>query len=427
MKEIALWFLISLFSTIIFAYTYYSYTDVNVKLNFKVKSLIFLGAIIQTTIQYFGLTVLSVISFFIYFPVLFYNINKISFKKLIYYIFIIWFYGVIIDIILTLFISLGFYLFDRDFSIYNNYSVIISMILSLIVSIVIFILSKSNFAKNKTNCLYDKINTVEYTDAIFVILALFIVCVDIIMFLNVSNLDVSLLLIFITVLMFISFIILFKYKLDTREIDEYLKILRENNEFYIRVDDDNRIFKHNLTAKLSSIKSVGNKKTNSLIDDLILQFNKSIDFSSSIKVIPYGLNGIIYQKLYLYLDDLNVKINNEINYDILAVLKPRRYNVFVEKMMLALDNAIESCLKSKEKALVINIFDDEVNIYVEVENTFASDIDLDLLGTKSYSTKGKRRGLGLFSMFRNNEAKVTVKIINNLFVNKITTKKRLND
>ena len=221
--------------------------------------------------------------------------------------------------------------------------------------------------------------------------------------------------------------ILFKYQLDAREIDEYLKILRENNEFYIRVDDDNRIFKHNLTAKLSSIKSVGNKKTNSLIDDLIFQFNKSIDFSSSIKVIPYGLNGIIYQKLYPYLEDLNVKVNNEINYDILAVLKPRRYNVFVEKMMLALDNAIESCLKSKEKALVINIFDDEVNIYVEVENTFASDIDLDLLGTKSYSTKGKRRGLGLFSMFRNNEAKVTVKIINNLFVNKITTKKRLND
>ena len=39
----------------------------------------------------------------------------------------------------------------------------------------------------------------------------------------------------------------------------------------------------------------------SLIEDLISQFNKNEKFSENIKVIPYGLNGIIYQKLYPYL------------------------------------------------------------------------------------------------------------------------------
>lgn len=425
MIELFVWLAVGFFSIFGFSRMYYKFSDSNVKINFKIILLYVLGICFQISIQYFDLMLLSVFSYFVYFPILFYNLNKISKRKLLFYIIIIWLYGVLADIFLTLVTSLILFIMNKN--LYMDYSVYVSMFLTISSSIVIIFLSCSSKFKDKTNNIFKKCDKIKYTDALLTLLVMFIVVVDVVMVINVSKLDINVLLVLFTIFLILFVMILFKYQLDAREIEEYLKILRENNEFYIRVDDDNRIFKHNLTAKLSSIKSVGNKKTNSLIDDLILQFNKSIDFSSSIKVIPYGLNGIIYQKLYPYLEDLNVKVNNEINYDILAVLKPRRYNVFVEKMMLALDNAIESCLKSNEKALVINIFDDEVNIYVEVENTFASDIDLDLLGTKSYSTKGKRRGLGLFSMFRNNEAKVTVKIINNLFVNKITTKKRLND
>lgn len=417
------WIFVCFMSTFGISFMFYNFNDGS-KIDFKVIIIFIIGVIMQTVIQYYDITLLSSISYFVFFPILFISINDIIRKRLIFFVIIIWFYGVILDILMTFIASFVFSHLEIN---YIDYSYLTSIILAFCLFVFMIIFGKSKTINKFTNFIYEKLSNIKYTDIGLLFLVLFIICIDIVMVLNIDNLSINFLLVLVAILTIIFFIILFKYQLDAREIDEYLKILRENNEFYIRVDDDNRIFKHNLTAKLSSIKSVGNKRTNSLIDDLILQFNKSIDFSSSIKVIPYGLNGIIYQKLYSYLDDLNVKINNEINYDFLAVLKPRRYNVFVEKMMLALDNAIESCLKSKEKALVINIFDDEVNIYVEVENTFASDIDLDLLGTKSYSTKGKRRGLGLFSMFRNNEAKVTVKIINNLFVNKITTKKRLND
>lgn len=95
--------------------------------------------------------------------------------------------------------------------------------------------------------------------------------------------------------------------------------MQENNDFYIKVEDENRIFKHNLVAKLLSIKSVSNNKSMALIEDLILQFNKNVSFSQTIKVIPYGLNGIIYQKLYSYMNVLNIKINNEIGYDIFSI------------------------------------------------------------------------------------------------------------
>ena len=424
MIKIILWFVFCFFSTYSFACVYGNFNNVKLKLNLKLIFLISVGAVLQTIIQCNNYTFLSVLSFFIYFPILFYSINKVSIKKLFFYLMLIWLSGVVLDIVFAILLSIMFKWCGVN---YNNYPVLMSLVLSAFVSIILLILSKSTLLNDRIRGIYVKINDVRYVDILLIILALFIICIDVIMVININNLSVHLLLLIVTILMITSFIILFKYLLDAREIGEYLNTLRENNKFYVRVNDDNRIFKHNLTAKLSSVKSVGSKKVNALIDDLILQFNKSIDFADSMKVIPYGLNGIIYQKLYPYLDDLNVKINNDIKYDIFTVLRPRRYNVFVEKIMLALDNAIEACLNSEEKALVINIFDDEANICVEIENTFASDINLDLLGTKNYSTKGKKRGLGLFSMFRNNEAKISVKIINNLFVNKITTKKRLND
>ena len=64
---------------------------------------------------------------------------------------------------------------------------------------------------------------------------------------------------------------------------------------------------------------------------------------------------------------------------------------------------------------------------MEIKNTFNADINVDSIGNKEYSTKGKKRGLGLFSIFRDNEATVSVRIINNIFESKIVAKKRLVD
>ena len=95
--------------------------------------------------------------------------------------------------------------------------------------------------------------------------------------------------------------------------------------------------------------------------------------------------------------------------------------------MIALDNAIESSLKSKQKIISIYIYDDNNNICIEVKNSFSSNMDVDLIGNKNYSTKGKKHGLGLFSALRNNEALLSVKIVNDMFITKISAKKQLID
>ena len=50
-------------------------------------------------------------------------------------------------------------------------------------------------------------------------------------------------------------------------------------------------------------------------------------------------------------------------------------------------------------------------------------VDLDNLGTKNYTTKGRGHGLGIFSVLRNNEVSVKFQIIDNIFVSNLYAKK----
>lgn len=423
MIRFIIWLINGFLSTFGICYIYYKITNANQKINTKIVLFYLLGVFSATFIEFYKLELLSCTFYFFYFPFMFNWLNKIPFNKLFFCIMFIWFYGILVDILSILFTSVVFYIFQININIYFSNSELVSIILTFCVSLILIVSGRLKFLSNMYVWSYQKIRNIKYSDVLLIIFALFIFLIGFIMFFNIENVDINVLSMLVIILSIVTFILLFRYKVDEVESKLYLNTLKENNEFYIKMEDEKRIFKHNLVAKLLSIKSVSNKKSMALIEDLILQFNKSVDFSKMMKVIPYGLNGIIYQKLYSYMNDLNIEVSNDLDYDIFEFLKPRRYNVFIEKMVIALDNAIESCLNSDGKSLVINIYDDDNSICVEIENTFGNDINLDLLGSKDYSTKGHKHGLGLFSAFRNNEASLNVKIVNNIFVSKITAKK----
>lgn len=422
MSRFIIWFFICFLSTFSIVYLYYKISLSSRKLDFKFLLAFLTGVVLSFLIEYYKLEVLSYVSYFLYFPLMFYYIKRMPIKKIFFYLMVIWFLGIFFDLIAMFIIAL-----IRSFCAFDIYGYIFECSLTIFVSLMLFLVA--NFKRSKTmfNNMYINIHKIKFLDISLMVYAFFTLITGVVIFINLRNLNINILLTLVIFLVVIIFLLLMKVKIADKENITYLKNLKENNEFYIKMEEENRIFKHNLVAKLLSIKSVSNKKAMSLIEDLILQFNKSIDFSQKMKVIPYGLNGIIYQKLYSYMKILNIEISNELDYDVFEILKPRRYNVFVEKLVIALDNAIESCLNSDSKSLVINIYDDNNSVCIEIENTFGNNIDLDLLGNKDYSTKGKKHGLGLFSAFRNNEAILSVKIINNIFVSKIVAKKHLVD
>lgn len=421
MMEFLLHFCMSFISACGVTYLFCKLADVKIKLNFKIIFVFLTGMIFLSFLKYFELSNISVASYFTFFPILFYALSKYNFRKVIIYALVIWLVGTIFDLS-SMLIASGFcYIFRIDL---DNYYDIFSVCLSLIMFLLFVILGKSSKARLILNKITKFLSDIQYSNFTIILFCIVIFSLALTIFLNLDKIHVDFLLFVIIVLSIFTFILMVRFKINEIENKKYLETLKENNDFYIKMDDENRIFKHNLMAKLSSIKSVSNKKAIALIDDYVIKTNKSLAYSKRIKMVPYGLNGIIYQKTYPYLEDINFKITNKIDFDVFNVLKPRRYNVMVEKLVVSLDNAIEASLNSKNKVVVINLYCDEENIYIEIKNSFAQNLDLDNLGTLNYSTKGKKRGLGLFSILRDNEATVKVKVVNNYFISLIIVRKQ---
>ena len=421
MTEFLVWFIACSVSTFGFGYLYYKLSNCK-KLNFKTFVIFIIGTVIITLIKYYSVPIISNLIFFLFYPILFNAMEHKSLKMILYYTLLIWGCGIILDFVIMLILSFLSYYDLVDLT--EDFYIIFP---SLIVFIIFIVIGNLKFFHRLANRLINLFYKLNYFDFLLIGFICFVFCIGVAITINIHHLSIDFLLILICCLILLSFILLVEKKIFSVENKIFLSFLKDNNNFYVKMDEDHRIFKHNLMAKMLSIKSVSNKNARILIDDLLSSFNHHTDFSSHICNIPYGLNGIIYEKVNPYLDVLDIKIDNQINVDIFKVLKARRYNVFVEKLMVALDNAIESSVDSVEKVLVINLYCEDDLIIAEVKNSFSNDISLDNLGEVNYSTKGTRRGLGLASIFRNKEATVKVSIVNNLFVSKISAKKNFDE
>lgn len=420
MREFFVWFVFCLMSTSGITLLFLKLNNIK-KVHYIFLLIFIVGVSIITFLKYFDIKYYTLLTYFVFYPILFRSIQKLSLKSIIVHTLIIGLIGVILDLI-SMLISSGICLiFDISL---EEYYKIFSIGLSIIM---FFIFLWIGFCSKTRNLLIKIIKffcEIQYLNFSLVIFCIFICILAISIFFNLNRIKLDLLIFIIVILSGLIFMLLIKFKIDNFENKKYLETLKENNDFYIKIDDENRIFKHNLMAKLASIKSVSNKKAISLIDDFVIKTNKNISYSKKIKHIPYGLNGIIYQKTYPYLEKVNFKLNNKINFDIFKILSPRRYNVLIEKLVVSLDNAIEASLNSKNKVVVINLYDDEENIYVEIKNSFAHNLDIDDLGSLNYSTKDKKRGLGLFSILRDNEASVNIKVVNNYFISVLSARKQ---
>ena len=406
MIEFLIWFVSSLISALGVIFLYYKISSLKKCLNLLIILIILLGSFILSVSRYYDIMFLSSISYFLFYPLVFYLLKKQTVKSLVFFTLIIFIYGMILDSLSMLIISFILFVFNWHISISN-----LSLIMTFIVFIFMISLAHSKCVKKFTNEFFNAFQKINYPDFILVIFTIFVLLIGIVMFINLDKLSINFVLSILIFLIIFNFTFLIKYKLNSFETARFVEVLRKNNQFYISVDDENRIFKHNIVAKLLSIKSVSNHKARLLIDDLLNNFISNIDFNTHIENIPYGLNGILYQKIYPFLNNLEIKINNEIYYDIFEVLNPRRYNVLVEKIVISLDNAIEASLKSVDRILIINLYEENNYIVIEIKNSLVDSIDVDFLGSINYSTKKRNSGLGLFSAMRDKEVSMDIKMI----------------
>lgn len=340
---------------------------------------------------------------------------KISNYRSFYYSLVFWILLMIIEIIATIFITSLNITSPEEF-ITKHFS--LKMIFTFSMCVIQYLIVLIPFIKKAINFGYKKTSQISFNTSLFLLI---IACMTSLAILNTFNMDRMgshyVVLCIVVILFILSLLIIFLINKQHKLQDLNEKIL-ENNNTYIEIADNYATLRHNIINQFLTIKSVSNKKTQSLIDEMINDYETQYKVITNVHKIPKGLKGIIYQKIY-QLDDKDIKVNvvNSLKNDPFLKLKPKKYNDLCEIIGILIDNAVEGAVTSHEKVIYIE-FDQIKNskdINIVIINTFNGEIDLDLFGDRHYTTKKTGHGIGVNYVLKKNAFEISNKIINNLF------------
>lgn len=171
---------------------------------------------------------------------------------------------------------------------------------------------------------------------------------------------------------------------------------------YEKIIDENRINKHEMLNNLIILRSFEDKNTeeyNKVLDDLIVTYDNNSDACiKNISKLATGLKGILYYKINDMRNkniNLNVNISKRVSSP-LEKLPLDEYVILSRIIGIVMDNALEASIKSKEKFVMIEVFEQNDNVIIIIENSYNNKVNVNDLKKKNFSTKGKSRGLGLY-------------------------------
>lgn len=130
------------------------------------------------------------------------------------------------------------------------------------------------------------------------------------------------------------------------------------------------------------------------------------------------IKGIVYLKLLMaFQENLNVKVEVKEEISYIAM----KSEDLVRVLGIFLDNAMEASGNTEEKYLYIGFLSMQDEIYIKVENSLSASIEgVGELSEFGFSTKGKERGVGLYSaeqiLSRYSNVLHSVEIKNNRFI-----------
>lgn len=208
-------------------------------------------------------------------------------------------------------------------------------------------------------------------------------------------------LLLLSVFLFFIVFAFIKNHLAQKEKQEKETLLEFISE-YEKIIDENRINKHEMLNNLIILRSFEDKNTeeyNKVLDDLIVTYDNNSDACiKNISKLPTGLKGILYYKINDMRNkniNLNVNISKRVSSP-LEKLPLDEYVILSRIIGIVMDNALEASIKSKEKFVMIEVFEQNDNVIIIIENSYNNKVNVNDLKKKNFSTKGKSRGLGLY-------------------------------
>lgn len=277
-------------------------------------------------------------------------------------------------------------------------------IYTIVVSLIVFKIfefDKFNLMfKRMTNIFNEKVNYFLFTILFLSFLGFYIISYYNFFRKSAENFMFSFVLFCIFMILLVLLISeFFKIKTKDEEQKQLLKIMGD----YEIILDKTRENRHEMINNLLVLKGEKNKNSrryNDILDELIKQYdtNKMSSYSGLYK-LPNGLKELVYYKIArIKNNDVNFRtIISDKMYDEFNNLDTKIYYKVCKIMGILIDNAVEASINSKEKTLLIYIYEQcNGNIVISIENSYNALLDIHDINKKGYSTKGKNRGLGLF-------------------------------
>lgn len=179
---------------------------------------------------------------------------------------------------------------------------------------------------------------------------------------------------------------LFKYSITLGDIYEKTEKNREDHSLYLS----------KLGAYLRDRKYQESEK---YLSDILISEKKMNKQNKVLKMLPIkGLKGLLYIKLQeMEEQNLSVGLILSENFDHFDYTRLNKTfsNDICKILGIIIDNALEAALLSENKEILIEIYDEEEALELNITNSFSGTINIHKIFTPGYSTKEYGRGYGL--------------------------------
>lgn len=413
-KMFIMYYTTDILSNIIIIYIYSILNKEKFNWNLKNIVLLLLESLLIICNNYYNITLFRIPSSIILTAIFLKYYFNITFTKSI----IFTSFTAIVSILVELFTSI-FLINISDIKVFNNST--IKFAFSIINALIVMWIILNKKVRDK---IFNILTKIETKLSVITYFFLTIALVNVFMLYRVANLKEKPILLMSIIMG--GFIL---YSIKTIMNDNYnMKLLEDKNnnlkkayKAYGKNVDDYRELKHNLKSDLYFLKTSIPNKYQSQINELIVKYDKNSEWINKIGEVPEGLQGIIFLKEEeAKRNNIQIMINSFNN----PKTNLKNYLELCNTVNILLDNAIEASKIGNFKIIVINIEEIENKLTLTIMNEFKNLIDTDKIGTKNYSTKTYKSGLGInyIKNLNNDKISINFKIVNNLFITKIDYK-----
>lgn len=179
---------------------------------------------------------------------------------------------------------------------------------------------------------------------------------------------------------------------------QQLQVLMHEYENVLNQTSENR---HEMLNDLLILRSIADKNSSEFtrtLDGIIRQYDtKKFKKYTSLAKLPTGVKGMIYYKIaFINENEINFDtVVNGVDYAKFEAMDKDLYYKVCKILEILMDNAIDACVDSDKKKLVVSVYTENEDLCVEIDNSYSGIVDKDGIKKKGYTTKGKNHGHGL--------------------------------